>query len=114
MATLQQQLLSAIPESLVDLGFVCLNIGDIGFRMTGNPVKIAEFAIGNADIGGVYIPVDDPGDLAVRNLLLPELVGNEHQIGKGSIFKEKNAFFNRQKPKIQRFVVQVINIHIKS
>jgi hypothetical protein len=63
---------------LVDLGLVSGNIRDVGIRMSGDTVEIAEFAIRYADIRGVHVPVDDPGHLAVGNLFLTELVGNEH------------------------------------
>ena len=46
--------------------------------MSGYTVKIAEFAIGDADIGGIHVAVDDPGNFAIGLLLLAQLIACVH------------------------------------
>jgi hypothetical protein len=41
-------------------------------------IKIAEFAVGNTNIGRIAIPVYNPSDLIVRNLFFSKTVAYVH------------------------------------
>src|SRR5690606_4747734 len=101
MAPLQQQLFTAVPECLLNFSFVGVNIGDIGLRVTGYPVEVAEFTVGNAYVGCINVSVNDPGNLAVWNLFLSQFVGNKHQFGKGSMLENEHTFVFCKKFEIQ-------------
>jgi hypothetical protein len=60
------------------------------------PVEITEFAIGDANICGINIPVDLPGDPSMAYLPFPDFVGNKDQFAQRSIFEEKNTFLHAQ------------------
>jgi hypothetical protein len=65
-----------------------------------NPVEITKLTVGYANIRGVHIAINDPGDLVVRNLSLSQLVGQKHQLGKGCVLKKENSFFSAKKVKV--------------
>ena len=62
MPALQKQLITSVTKGLFNFLFVRLHIGDVRVLMPGDPVKITELTIGNANIGGIHIPVDLPGN----------------------------------------------------
>jgi hypothetical protein len=94
VASLKEELFTAIAEGLFYLLSVGGEVRYIGFRMTGDAVEVAKLAIGHAHIGGVHVPVDDPGNLAMWYLDFAQLVGYIHQLGKRGILKEKDTFFS--------------------
>jgi len=49
--------------------------------VAGATEKVAELAVGDANIGGINIPVYLPGYFAMRYLDLAQLIGCVHQIG---------------------------------
>ena len=61
---------NAEAEKLIDLLLVLLNSSDVGFFVARPAVEVAEFAIGNANVGGIGVPVDDPGDNVTRDMEL--------------------------------------------
>lgn len=93
MSTLQQELLPAIAEGFFDLFFVLIDGGDVSIGMSGDPVEVAKLAIRNADIRGIDIPVDDPGNLVIGMQLFPDLVGNILQLRRGSMEEQVLPFF---------------------
>ena len=95
MPALQQQLIAAVPDGFLNFLLIGFNIGDIGIRMAGNAIEIAEFTIGNANIGGIYIPVDLPGNFSVRHLLFPQFIGHIHQFGKRGVFKQETRLLQQ-------------------
>jgi len=56
-------------------------------------VEITELTVGDADVRGVDVAVDLPGDQTMRNLHFPQFVGDLHQFSQGSVFEKKYAFF---------------------
>lgn len=64
--------------------------------MAGTAIKITELAVGDANIGGVRVPVNDPGDNIAGDVVLPQMIAHIHQISRCCIFKEKYPFFSRQ------------------
>jgi hypothetical protein len=72
--------------------------------MTGDSIKVTEFAIGNAYIGGVGIAVDNPSNFPVRLLSFTEFIPNINQVGRGCIFKKKNTFFYAQPLHVKGFI----------
>ena len=111
MSALQQQLFTAITDGLFYLDTVGLLVGDIGFRMTGHPIEVAELTVGDADVGGVQVSVDDPGDLVVRLFHHPQAVTNLHQFRKRCVFKEKHPFFHGQPFQSEGFFIQIGELH---
>jgi hypothetical protein len=61
--------------------------------MPGNAIEIAKLAIGDTNIGGVYVAIDLPGDLSVGDLFFSQFIGDPHQFGQWGLVKEPNAFF---------------------
>jgi hypothetical protein len=55
--------------------------------MTRYAVEITKFAIGDANVGGVYITVDLPGYFSMGYLFFTKGICYKHQIGQSSIFK---------------------------
>ena len=106
MTALKLKLLTSITESFLDLYPIGFNISNVRFRMTGNHVEIAEFTVGHTNVGGVHVPVYDPGNFTMRHLFFPQLVSNKHQFGQRCMLKKKNAFFSTQEIKTQGAFVQ--------
>ena len=73
--------------------------------MAGNTIKITKLAIGNTNIGGIYIPVYYPGYFSMGTCFFLNSSATNISSANGSIFKQKNAFFNRKKFKIQALFV---------
>lgn len=96
MAALQQKLIAAEAEQLVNFFFVFLNGGCVGLLVPRPAVEVAELAIGDADVGGVGVAVYDPGHYVSGYMLLPQLVGGVHQLGGGAIFEEEEALFGAE------------------
>src|ERR1017187_3363077 len=94
MPALQQQLLSPIPESFLNLYLVSFNIGDVSVLMSRNPVEIAKLAIGNANIGCIQVSVDNPGNLIIRLALFSELIPHKHQLRCSGRIKKKYPFLS--------------------
>src|SRR6478672_5855681 len=97
MATLQQQLITAEFYGLFYLLFICFNIRDIRFCMSGYAIEVAKLTIGDTHIGRIHVAVYLPGYLSVRYLFLAKFIGYIHQISECSVFKQKQAFFYREK-----------------
>jgi hypothetical protein len=83
MSALQQQLITAVLDRFPDFLPVGVHIGDVRFWVAGDAVEITEFAIGDADVGGVDIAIDLPGYFAVWYLLFAQLIGDVDQVGEG-------------------------------
>jgi hypothetical protein len=111
VSTLQQQLFPAVADGLFYLDAIGLFISDVRFGMTGHPVEITELTIGYADIRCVEVAVDDPGDLIVRFLLHPDLMGYLHKLGQRGIIEQKNAFLHTQEFEIKGFLVKFLQFH---
>src|SRR5687768_16167134 len=73
MTALQKQLVASIFKCLLDLLPVCRHICYVSFRVSGYAIEIAKLTVGDADIGGVHITVDLPGDLSMRHLFFSQL-----------------------------------------
>ena len=76
--------------------------------MAGDPVKIAELAVGNTYVGRIHVAIYDPGHLAVRHLYLAQLIGYKHQFGKRGMLKQVNTFFYTQPFKAHCLVIQFL------
>jgi hypothetical protein len=74
--------------------------------MPGDTVEIAEFAIGDADIRSVHIPVDLPGDTTVRYLFLTQFITHIHQVRQRRVMVQKHTFLYGKKLKIQGFLIK--------
>ena len=68
MTALEKQLVAAIFYSFPDLFTIGRHVGNIGFGMPGYPVEIAKLAVGDANIRGIDIAVDLPGNFSVGDL----------------------------------------------
>jgi hypothetical protein len=112
MAALEQQLVAPILEGFFDLPSVGRHVRDIGFGVARDAIKVAEFAIGDTDIGGVHIPVYLPGHAAMGHLLLPQLIANEHQVCQGGVMVEVHTFFHAQETKFKGFPVQPVQFRV--
>ncbi len=93
VATLQEELLAPVGEGFLDLLLILLDAGDVGLFVPGPAVEVAELAVGDTDVGGIAVAVDDPGDRLLRHRLEAELVGDVHQFGGGGVFEQPDAFF---------------------
>jgi len=111
MAALQQQLTAAVFEQFINLLLVFLNARYIRLLVPGPSVKVAKLTVGNANIRGVGIAVDDPSNFIVGHMLLPQAVGNVHQFSGGSLFKKKNALLNGQVLQVQCPLQQLVDTH---
>jgi hypothetical protein len=96
MPALQEQLLTAITEGLLNLPLIGFYIGNVAFGMSRYAVKIAEFAIGRAYIGCIHITVYDPGHLIIRYLDLPQFISHISQFCQRGLLKQKDTFFCRK------------------
>ena len=94
MAALQQQLVTTIAHGLFNFSPVSGHVRDIGVGVAGYAIEIAEFAVGDTDIGGIDIPVYLPGDLSMGHGHFPKLVGEVHELCEGGVLEEKDAFFH--------------------
>ena len=112
MTALEEKLIPAILEGFFDLRPVGGHIGNICLGMAGDPVEIAEFAIGDTYVGGVHISVYLPGHPSVRHLNFTEFVPDEHQVCQRRLVIEINTFFHGQKPEIEGFSVQSVEFRI--
>src|ERR1700759_2589463 len=101
MAPLQQKRIAAVAKGFLNFFLISLNIGDVSLVMPRPAEKVAEFAIGNTNVGGVYIPVDLPGYLTVRHLYFTQFVRRIHQIRRTGMVIQKNALILAQKFKLQ-------------
>jgi hypothetical protein len=79
--------------------------------VTGPPVEVAKLAVGDAHVGGIGIPVDDPGDGIARYVVLPDGVAHVHKLGGGGIFKQKNTFFRCQPFEAQGALEEFGDVH---
>jgi len=73
--------------------------------MSWYSVKVAEFAIGNTHVGGIYVAVNLPGDFSVGYLLFPQLVSNVHEFSQRRMVKQKQSLLGCQKLEVQCFLV---------
>src|SRR4051812_1215347 len=80
MPALKQNLNATDRLALVDLGSDLLEAQDIAFCVFGPAVERAEFAVGNADVRVVDVPVDDIGDHVLRVLPPPLGIGQLSQL----------------------------------
>ena len=111
VAALQQELLSSQCKSLFDLLAVLLQGGYVALFMAGPAKEVAELAVGDANIGGIGIAVNDPGDHISRHMVLPEAIANKHELCRGGILEEENAFFCREVFQVEGFLKQVVDTH---
>jgi hypothetical protein len=79
--------------------------------MSWNAVEITELTIGDANVGGVHVPVDLPGHFPMRHLFFPELIGHKHQLGEGSIRKKVLAFLHGKPIELERSPVKFFLVH---
>jgi hypothetical protein len=79
--------------------------------MAGNAKEIAEFTIGDANVGGINVAVNLPGHFSVRHLLFTQLIGYKHQFSQWGLFKKVHSFLNGQHVKIQGFRVELVQLH---
>ena len=79
--------------------------------MPGYAVKIAEFTVRHADIGGVAVAVDDPGDHIARHQFQAQPVRGSHQDAQGGIPVEKCPFPDAQELPLKGFFDQAVNGH---
>ena len=79
--------------------------------MAGDAVEIAKLAIGYANVGGIDIPVDLPGDLTMRYLYFSEGVSHLHQFSEGGILKQEDPLLLAQEFKSQCLSVDLFRIH---
>jgi hypothetical protein len=105
MASLEQQLVAAPAEGFLNFPLVGIDIRYISIGVARDAIEVAEFAVGDADIGGIDIPVDLPGYFSMRDLVFTQLVGYLHQFGQGRMSEEKNPFFFIEKFFIKRLIV---------
>ena len=110
MSPLQEQLVATPGNGLLDLNPIGIHVCDIGFRVTRYAVEVAEFAVGNADIGGVDIAVDLPGYFSMGHLDLPHFIRHMHQFGEGGFLEKKKTLFRAQVFKIQCLLVQIVKL----
>jgi hypothetical protein len=110
MASLKQQLVAAIFKGFLDLFPISGHVCDIGFGVPGYSVEIAEFAIGDTNVGGIDIPVDLPGHAPMRYLFFAEFVSQEHQVSKWCVMVKKYAFLHGKEFHIQRFLVEPVKL----
>src|SRR5690606_19231927 len=81
VSALEQQLFASVTDGFVDLAFIGLDVGDVAFFMARSAKKVAEFAICNADVGGIEVAVNDPGNVrTVFFMNIPECVTGVYQL----------------------------------
>ena len=97
MTALEQQLIAAVAKGFPDLFPIRGHVGDIGLGVTGDAVEIAEFTIGDTDVGGIDVSVDLPGNFSVWYLDLPQFVGNMYEIGQRRLVVQVHSFLQGQK-----------------
>jgi hypothetical protein len=70
--------------------------------MTGYAVKITELTIGSTYVGGIEVPVNDPGHF-VRTVFtnLPQFIRDKNKVRTGRIFEKKNTLFNAEKLRLK-------------
>jgi len=94
---LQQKLVPAKAFHLFDLLRILFDGGYENFPVARRNIKITEFATGNASIGDIYIPVDDPGDQPVVMMYPAQFIPNRHQFCKRQMIKQVHALCDREK-----------------
>jgi hypothetical protein len=112
VSSLQQQLFSAQTKGLLDFYTVFFDRGDVGFFVARSAVKIAELAVGNANVGRIRIAVNDPGDDIARHMVLADGISDVHQFRGRGIFEKKNTFFRRKPFQAEGTLEEIRNIHI--
>src|SRR6187402_3513008 len=97
VSALEEELVAAPAKGLFNFLFIGFDIGDISICVARDAIEIAEFAVGETNVGGIDVPVDLPGDLAMGDLHFPEFVGQVHEFGQGGVLKEEYAFVRVEK-----------------
>ena len=72
--------------------------------MTGYPVEIAKFTIGDADVRGIYVSVYLPGYLSMGAPVWCNSSATSINSRQCSIFKQKHAFFCGEGIQIEGFM----------
>src|SRR5688572_22797903 len=78
MSSLEQELITTIPDCLFYFFPVYTHTGNIGFGVTRDAVKITKLAIGDTYIGSVHITINLPGNFSVRYLLFAHFIRDKH------------------------------------
>ncbi len=110
---LQQQLVAAQPESLLDLAVVLLAGSDeVLLRLVRLAVEVAEAAARNADVRDVDVAVDLPGDdLWVGNRFAPQPVGRGSQLEERRFVVEPPRLVGRQGGAVERLAIEFAELH---
>ena len=111
VAALQQQLFTPVGKGLLDFHLVLLDAGDVALLVPRPAEEVAEFAVGDADVGGVGVAVNDPSDYATGHMVLAQAVAHVHQFGGGRIFQQKNTFLGAEVVEAEGSVEQVVGLH---
>jgi len=111
VTTLKKELLTAVFKGFRNFFLVFFYGRNVAFGMTWPPVKVAEFAIGYADIRGIRVAVNNPGNHILWYVMLAQGVPHIHQLGGFGTLKKKKSFFGSQKLPFKRSVKEVVYMH---
>src|SRR5690606_14102754 len=92
--SLKQKLIPTVPEGFLYFSFIGFNVGNVTFLVPRPSEKVAEFAIGDAYVGRVYVAVNLPGYLTVRYLYFSQFIGHIGQLGDRCMMVQIYPFFN--------------------